>query len=530
MKFTSLLPLTPLLIGTFLLAGEVVKPFCTPGSQNLTLDAAVAVALCQNPLVLNAKQEIERTRGQIIEVRAQALPQITLSAVYQQQDPSLIKGKSSQAGGQRLATAPTPTPAAKVTPVPPPTPTPTPPPTPIPRPGVSPTPTVTPTPTPTPSPLPSPTPRPTATPNIFIQDKTWQVTVQANQLLYSGGQVQSALRMAKLTQDSTFFRLLDAVNTVIAMVRTQFYLLLVNRELITVQEQSVALLSSQLQDQQKRFAAGTVPRFNVLQAEVALANARPSLIRARNNYRIAQLQLARTLGYESNQLPANQEPFCPIGELSVPAVSVDLGCALQMARERNPSLKAQRLNILIEVEDVVLQKAGYKPTVTANAGYMVENNRLSKNVADALAGWFFSLQGNWAIFDGGATYGKVKQARARLEQAKINYEDSILQTDLQVQQAWANLLQAKETIAGGRATVEQATEAVRLARERLGAGAGTQLDVLNATVQLTQAQTTELQARNSYNAALAEFDRVIGVSTKYNEAFLEQTSGKCGGR
>ena len=73
-------------------------------------------------------------------------------------------------------------------------------------------------------------------------------------------------------------------------------------------------------------------------------------------------------------------------------------------------------------------------------------------------------------------------------------------------------MEARETISGGRETVKQATEALRLARERLAAGAGTQLDVLNAVVQLTQAQTTELQARATYNTALAEFDRVTAAA------------------
>ncbi|MEI7958428.1 MAG: TolC family protein [Verrucomicrobiota bacterium] len=499
MKSPPPLLLLLLLAATLLLAREPSKPLWESARKVLTLDEAVQIALCQNPLILNAKQEIERTRGQVIEVRAQALPQVTLTAIYQQQDPNLIQGQSAQVGGQRAATAPTPTPRPT--------------PTPAPAPG-------------SPTPTPVPTPRPTATPSVFIQDKTWQVNVQVNQLIYSGGQVESALRIAKLTQDATYFKLRDAINTVVADVRTQFYQVLVNRALIAVQEEAVALLTSQLRDQEMRLQAGTVPRFNVLQAQVALANARPNLIQAKNNYHLAQLQLAKTLGCETHRLPAQAEPFNPIGELNIPAVSMDLACALQTARERNPSLKAQRQNILIEVEDIVLQKAGYKPTLSANAGYTVENNRLSRDLTDVVNGWFFGIQGNWAIFDGGATYGKVKQARARLEEAKINYEDSVQLVDVQVQQAWANLLQAKETIVSGRATVEQATEAVRLARERLGAGAGTQLDVLNATVQLTQAQNTELQARNSYNAALAEFDRVTAICTRYDETFKDPLTAR----
>jgi len=69
--------------------------------------------------------------------------------------------------------------------------------------------------------------------------------------------------------------------------------------------------------------------------------------------------------------------------------------------------------------------------------------------------------------------------------------------------------------------VEQAVEALRLANERFSAGAGTQLDVLNARTQLTQARTTELQARGNYNISVAEFDRAIATDTSYAEPFRD---------
>jgi outer membrane protein TolC len=58
-----------------------------------------------------------------------------------------------------------------------------------------------------------------------------------------------------------------------------------------------------------------------------------------------------------------------------------------------------------------------------------------------------------------------------------------------------------------------------LAKARLDAGAGTQLDVLNAQVQLTTAQSTRLQALFGYDSSLAEFDRVTGTQSQYTEQF-----------
>ena len=97
---------------------------------------------------------------------------------------------------------------------------------------------------------------------------------------------------------AAYYAFRNVIDQIVSTVRQQFYLVQLDRALIGVQEESVRLLESQLQDQQNRFEAGTVPRFNVLQAQVALSNQIPQLITARNNYRIAQLQLAKTLGLD----------------------------------------------------------------------------------------------------------------------------------------------------------------------------------------------------------------------------------------
>src|ERR1043166_2217498 len=154
-----------------------------------TLDQAILTALQRNPTLLNAEQEIKRTRGVIIQVRAQVLPQVIFNGTRWPQ----IRGS-------------------------------------------------------------------------FFQ------------------------------RDSAYFAFRNILDQLIATVKTQFYQIVVNRELVKVNEQSVHLLEAQLKDQQNPFEAGTVPRFNVLQAEVALYNQLPLLITAQNNLRISKIVLATTLG------------------------------------------------------------------------------------------------------------------------------------------------------------------------------------------------------------------------------------------
>jgi outer membrane protein TolC len=138
---------------------------------------------------------------------------------------------------------------------------------------------------------------------------------------------------------------------------------------------------------------------------------------------------------------------------------------------------------------------------------------------DISKGWVAQVTGSWPIWDSGEVWGRYRQQRAVLSETKITYDDDVRQVELEIQQAASNLLQNRELIRATEKTVEQAEEAVRLAKARLDAGAGTQLDVLNAQTQLTTAQSTRLQALFGYISSLAEFDRATGTQSAYTEIF-----------
>src|SRR5438270_9921030 len=67
--------------------GESDLGWSEKGAVRFTIDQAVLTALQQNPDVLRTLQEIERTKGVIIEIRAQALPHIGPSATWGWTDP-----------------------------------------------------------------------------------------------------------------------------------------------------------------------------------------------------------------------------------------------------------------------------------------------------------------------------------------------------------------------------------------------------------------------------------------------------------
>jgi outer membrane protein TolC len=453
-----------------------VKSQRNPGVPDLSLDQAVRDALRLNPDVLDAIQQIRLTHGQIVEVTAQALPQISAVSGFQQQETTLTNPKSPSSGGGTILI---PLPDGSTVPL-----------------DVS-----------------------GSGGTAYTNPQAWNVGFQASQLLYNGGAVVAGVRAARFVEDSAYFNLRQIIDQTIANVKTTFYQVVLNRALVVAQQQNVDLLTQQLKDQQSRYEAGTVPRFNVLQAQVALSNAQPPLISAQNNLRISQYQLVKTIGMDYKTAKPSEVPFNVVGSLPYNPRALNPDESIRIAIQRSPLLKAQRQNILAQAENVHVQFAGYLPTVSATADYTWQNNQAFHSLGEVKQGWTYGVQGSWAIFDGFSTAGKVQQAKAQLQQAAINYDNSVRQVILNVQQAISNLQTAEQTLTSQEASVVQATEALRLAQERLDAGAGTQLDVLNQQTQLLQAQTTVLQARYDYLAALAAYDLALSLDAQYEETF-----------
>src|SRR5271157_4315482 len=453
----------------------------------LTINDAVELALKQNPSILQQIQQLKVQRGLVFQAQARLLPQLTAATNYSQNDSALSPSVSSSRSnfdllaipsGQTLIVNPNGTTNA------------------VPLPG-----------------------RSLSGSSSGSSNQTWQVTLTVSQLVYDGGATIASRRAARINEDQAYYTLRDTIDTVVQTVRTQFYQILLNKALVQVQEESVNLLQSQLEDQKSRYEAGTVPQFNVLQAEGQLENQIPQLIAARNNYRISQLTLARTLGIPADRQYTTDNPLPVEGDLSFNPIEYDLGAALIAARANRPFLKAQRSSILANVENITVQAAGYKPTFTADVGFEQKSDPTTNNLSQTLQGWFLGIQGSWNIFDGLLTYGKVKQARAQLEQSKVTYDDSVRQVELEVATAVSNLRQAAGTVDAAQTGVNVNLEALRLSDERLAAGTGTQLDVLNAQQQLTTARSNLVQAEFSYVSAVASYQLATATETKYNDMF-----------
>jgi outer membrane protein TolC len=344
-----------------------------------------------------------------------------------------------------------------------------------------------------------------------LPHQNWNTGIQIVQSVYLGGRMVAAFRAADATQKQAVANFETSVADTLLNVRIAYFDVLLAAQQITVQEASVKLLEKEQEDQEHRLNAGTVPRFNVLRAQVAVANERPSLISARNSYRISKNNLANLLGYNLPRDVWEDIPLNLTDSFDTSPYIVNLPDAIQQALTRRTELIALRKDVELQNLNIVNAKAGYKPDVSVFAGYNWDNSQFSTDPKDEFNGWNAGAQLNWNIFDGLLTYGKVKQARALYAKSKTTLEDQQRQIELQVRTSYSDFVQARETLESQIKVQEEADEALREAKARSEAGTGTQLDVLDAETSLTQARTTQIQAQHDYVTARARLDRAIGL-------------------
>jgi outer membrane protein len=345
-----------------------------------------------------------------------------------------------------------------------------------------------------------------------LQNQTWGAHLQVVQTIYQGGQIRSALRSAKLTKEQALLNYQTVIADALLNVRVAYYDVLSAAEQVVVEEASVKLLTEEVDDQTRRYEAGTVPRFNVLQAGVQLANEQPKLIRARNTFRVTKNALVNELGARLPTDVLEDVPMKLSDKLDADPYDLELPYAINQALTKRTELLALEKQQGLAKEAVTTANGYYRPTISVSGGYGSHNTEFDNDLQHTVPGWTGGAQLQWNLFDGLLTQGKIQTAKAQLEGAKVAVENEARTIELQVRTDFSDFVEAREVLASQETVLAEAEESLRLASARSDAGTGTQLDVLSAETQLTQARSTKVQALHDYDVARARLERAIGLN------------------
>ena len=346
--------------------------------------------------------------------------------------------------------------------------------------------------------------------NADTRKEDYYGTARVSQNVFSSGQVRNRIAAAKIQAEVENDNLLGQVDTSVLATRLAFYQTLYAEATIDVRQQAVDLLAAQLKDQTDRFAAGSVGQLNVNRAEVSLANEQPALLDAQSSVQTSYVALAQLIGVAYPE-DARSRPFRVRGELSCPPMRLTLKECVARAQAMRPDILARKLAIDVLKHQVIVEKAGTRPQLSAFASYDIYSEPSLLSVRDSFSGYTIGVQATWNVFDGFATRGRVRSVQAQQGQAEAQLEATRQQVEADVRTAFYDLQNAANSLQPLGGNIGRATEGIGLSVNNFDAGSATQLDVLQSRLLLTNSRLTELAVRLRYHNALARLERAMGM-------------------
>lgn len=363
----------------------------------------------------------------------------------------------------------------------------------------------------------------------FGTDNNWQGGFTVNQTLFRGETIigLSSATVFKMVQEENL-RLVS--QQVVTQTRLAYYQVLAAIEQLRLQKAQINRLEQNLNENEKRAAAGIVDDYSVLQLQVQLSNQKPLLIEAEYAVLEAYRNLKFTLG-----LPY-QLDFEVVGSLNefdivTPQAGTEANESLKMVDRLNPfsyqsePVMAQELasrrgdlrvlgaSLELNQKEVTATKSRFLPTLSAT--YNLQWNAAEPEAPDFFenSNRFQTLGINFSLplFQGFKRVADVNRVVIQRKDLEEQVRATTLTAQNEVASAAEDINMAFETATARKIALQQAQEGYRRAQLRFDNGLGSQIEVTEAEVQVRQAEVNYAVMVFSYLSAKAQYDLATGL-------------------
>jgi outer membrane protein len=324
------------------------------------------------------------------------------------------------------------------------------------------------------------------------------------QPLFTGGFNLANYRLEKFGVDISKADVETVKRDIVVQVREGYFNVLRAEKFLIVAQQQVKQFEAQLEVTKAFFEVGIVPKNDVLQAEVRLANAIQALVRAENDLALGKSSFNILLRREIN------EPLNVVDILEYKPSTLRLEESLDEALRQRPEIKTAGLAVEQSKEAVKIARSGFFPTISVSGNYSRTEDQYLL-LGDLFSErWSLQALATFTLFDWGRTAYRVGESKVRLTQAEDSKGQVVEGIILEVKQAYLNMVTAEKNIGVAEKSIEQAEENVRMNEERYKYQVATATDVLDAVTLLAQARVNYYSALSDFNVAKARLDRAMG--------------------
>ncbi|MDD5729836.1 MAG: TolC family protein [Candidatus Omnitrophica bacterium] len=330
------------------------------------------------------------------------------------------------------------------------------------------------------------------------------VGMEMTQEIYNGGKNTANLRQKEVGLRISEQTLSAAKLQVEFETKRLFYGLLLAYETERIAASLVGQAKSHYDDVLKKYEEGTSSRFDLLQSKVQLSKLYPELIKAKNAVNLISAELKKLLGLKIDG------PVVLKGKLEYCPVAIKEGEFLKSAYLNKPEMMLELLGVDLNSWNIQTAKAGGRPQVTSSLGYSYRSNDLGDMFNARHNNWSAGFSVNIPVFDGFSTKAKVDAAKARYAQAVLSRDNLTEQIAVDIRKACLDLKQAEAIIDSQKDNIGEAKEALKIAEVSYDNGEGTNLEVLDAEVSLSQVEKNLSEGIYDYLMAKAYLERTTG--------------------
>lgn len=332
--------------------------------------------------------------------------------------------------------------------------------------------------------------------------------VEVTQPIFQGFRLLSTYQKAALQADSDKASLRKAELDMTEQVQTAFLEYLKAGENTRSMRDSLTRLREQLRIAQAYFEVGLSPRLDVLQAEVDVSEAESLLIEAENTQATTLARLNTLLGFDATAVNTYT------GTLKEVGFRYTLEQCLELAYRQRPDLYVAQKAVEIARKSQKEVQSDYYPQIEGYYSMTQSGNtpgmQRSGENGSHVTNWEVGAQATWNVFEWGTTYYADKQAGWQVTKMRYEQENLKLEVGYDIKSKYLAVQEARKRIAVAQNSVAQATEAYNVALARYHEHVGTNFDVLDASANLTSAQSSLTGAKADYLTALSQIYVAMG--------------------
>ncbi|MDQ7825710.1 MAG: TolC family protein [Candidatus Eremiobacteraeota bacterium] len=329
----------------------------------------------------------------------------------------------------------------------------------------------------------------------------YQVNAAVRQLIYDFNHTRQLIREAQAQEEALGATLTKTQQQVVLEVKTTFYDHLYKARLVTIYEKTLSTQKEHLSMAEERFKAGVGLPQDVVRSEAAVASTIYQLTQARNDASISRIKLATLMGVDP------RTPLLTSDDPEPPPAALPLEAFIEKALRERPDMKGGMSQVKAAEYALGAAATNNAPDVVGSTSYSMRGYNFPPHNSDQLS---TTLSIQWSIGDGGLTPGMVKEAKAHIEAARAQLEETKQAVISEVSQAYLSMASAEQKLTASDAEVANADESLRLAEGRFKSGLGILLDVLDAQNALLTARVNRVKARLDVDLSIASLAYALG--------------------